>query len=63
MSDPNPCGSELARDSDLSGNKNPGSFRCPGFFQADTYQRLNRSTNEYCVLAVRVSSSLSSAEL
>ncbi len=35
-----------------------------GFFdQANIYQRLNRSTNEYCVLAVRVSSSLSSAEL
>ncbi len=43
--------------------KNPEAFAVRVFDQANIYQRLNRSTNEYCVLAVRVSSSLSSAEL
>ncbi|MEB2626719.1 hypothetical protein SOP95_31530, partial [Pseudomonas sp. YuFO8] len=39
-----------------------GSFHCPGSVSASINQRLNRSTNEYCVFADLVSSSLSSAE-
>jgi hypothetical protein len=43
--------------------KNPEALALRVFCYHHINQRLNRSTNEYCVFAVFVSSSLSNAEL
>ncbi len=47
----------------IQATKNPEALALRVFCYRQFNQRLNRSTNEYCVFAVFVSSSLNNAEL